>query len=167
MFHIIIYIFYTICYLLIWIFKLVVYVSIFIIRLMYSFFIKNQKEINITNTDRFEGYEKLDFNIELENKKIEEYKLVEPNDLEYKMTIGKIEDSYKKLGFNVKVTDIKKNKYNTEYEVIFTQETTQFEILSVSSEVIDNFIIDGVNIKPMKKQSNKIIVCIPLEYKLV
>lgn len=103
------------------------------------------------------------------NNKIdsENYKLVEPSDYQYKININKIESLYNELGFNAKVIDIVKNKYCTEYEVIFPYETDIYKVMSVSRIIKDEFDIDGVNIKRLKKKVNHIYMCVPLEYKKV
>ena len=93
-----------------------------------------------------------------------EYKLTQITDIELKITIDKIQEIYKELGFYVKVINIIKEKYITEYEVIFPQEVTQADILSVSSKVIAEFQIDGVKIVRNMKKNNRIYIQIPLKY---
>lgn len=113
---------------------------------------------------------KYEYGEEVKPKEIVEksYELVRPGEKEYKETANSIEHMYKKIGYNVKVTNIEKHKYNTSYEAIFsTNETSQYEILCESDNIKNQFNVDGVNIKPNKKFDNKIIICVPLEYKEV
>lgn len=64
----------------------------------------------------------------------------------------------------MKVINIIKEKYITEYEVIFPQNVTQADILSVSNKVIAEFQIDGVKIVRNMKKNNRIYIQIPLKY---
>ena len=93
-------------------------------------------------------------------------KLVKPSDIQYKMTSEKIEELYKEQGFNVKVIDIVNNKYDTEYEVIFSKDTTQYDILLISGKIKDEFNIDGVNIKGANNKPNRLYITIPYECKV-
>lgn len=95
------------------------------------------------------------------------YKLVPPTETEIKITITKIQEVYKELGFNVKVIDIRKNKYNTEYEIIFDKNIMQYQILSseISQKLRDEFAIDGVSIKPKKGTVNHLFIAVPFEYR--
>lgn len=96
------------------------------------------------------------------------YELVRPEEKEYKKVADNIENIYKELGYNVRVVNIEKNRYNTSYEIIFSEnETSQYELLSKSDVIKSKFTIDGVDIKPEKKISNRIIIYIPLEFKNV
>ena len=76
----------------------------------------------------------------------------------------KIQEIYKELGFDVKVINIIKEKYITEYEGIFSQNVTQADILSISGKVINEFEIDGVKIVGNTKKNNRIYIQIPLKY---
>lgn len=115
---------------------------------------KKQKELEILkNENRKNNYE--------------EYELIKPSDYQYKMNINKIESLYNELGFNAKVINIVKNKYCTEYEVIFPYETDIYKVMSVAQIIKNEFNIDGVNIKGLKDKSNRIVLLVPLEYKRV
>lgn len=107
---------------------------------------------------------------ELENQ-LKEYKATEPSDLEIQITINKIQEIYKEYGFNVKVIDIRKNKYDTEYEIIFPIENTQDEICNISKNILEEFKLDGTNIrtnnKRIRNKRNRIILSVPYECKLV
>ncbi len=107
-------------------------------------------------------YEKLHYYDKKQTKR--EYTIKQITDTELRVVTGKIQELYRELGFNVKVIDIVKKKYITEYEIIFSQENTQTDILSVSNEVIDEFQIDGVKIIRNTKKDNRIYIQIPLKY---
>jgi hypothetical protein len=109
---------------------------------------------------------KCDIDCNNKNKTIksEKYELIPITDLQCKITIEKIQELYKEQGFYVKVIDIVKKKYITEYEIIFQKEISQFEILSVSDKIIENFSIDGVRIISNTKKNNRIFIQIPLKY---
>lgn len=118
------------------------------------------------NVDNY--YEKLHYydkpkNIESATQK-KKYILSQITDTEIKVTIEKIQELYSELGFKVKVIDIVKKKYITEYEVIFSSNITQYDILSVSDKIIREFQIDGVKIVRNSKKENRIYVQIPLKY---
>ncbi|MDO4282343.1 MAG: hypothetical protein Q4D02_01790 [Clostridia bacterium] len=102
-----------------------------------------------------------------EELKKKEFKLVEPSDYEYQITINKIEGLYSDLGFNVKVINVEKNRYNTGYEIIIPIETNRDDIISLWDDISHEFNVDGTNIKPMKKKANHLMVYVPLEYKQV
>ncbi len=123
------------------------------------------KEYNY-NVDNY--YEKLHYydkqtNIDPEMQK-SEYRLSQITDTELKVTVEKIQELYNELGFKVKVIDIVKKKYVTEYEVIFSSNITQSDILSVSDKIIEEFQIDGVKITRNSKKENRIYIQIPLKY---
>lgn len=92
------------------------------------------------------------------------YMISQITDTELKVTVEKIQELYNELGFNVKVIDIVKKKYITEYEVIFSRNITQSDILSVSDKIIDEFQIDGVKVVRNSKKENRIYIQIPLRY---
>ena len=177
MFHLIIYIIYGSLYCIAMFFVFAYYVLKFFIMIIITLLktIFNRKEkFNYTKIKEDFYYPEIKTNFNISNvvpnreeniERKKEFKLVEPTDLEYKMEILKIEDIYKKLGFIVKVTNIKKNKYNTEYEVIFNREIDPYDIFAISDSIISEYSIDGVNIRRMKKEKNKLILSIPLEYK--
>lgn len=93
-----------------------------------------------------------------------EYILSPITDTELKVTVEKIQELYSGLGFKVKVIDIVKKKYITEYEVIFSRNITQSDILSVSDKIIEEFQIDGIKIVRNSKKENRIYIQIPLKY---
>lgn len=99
-----------------------------------------------------------------EKTKVQEYKIIPLTDLQCKITIEKIQELYKELGYNVKVIDIIKNKYMTEYEVIFSRDISQYEIMSISNKIIEKFSIDGTRIIRDRKNDNRIFIQIPLKY---
>lgn len=130
-----------------------------------------QNELNVSkeyncNVDNY--YEKLhyydkqkDMNPVIHKNK---YMISQITDTELKVTVEKIQELYNELGFKVKVIDIVKKKYITEYEVIFSRNITQSDILSVSDKIIDEFQIDGVKIARNPKKENRIYIQIPLKY---
>lgn len=147
-------------------------IIIYLINLFDNLHTKGQNESNnySIKNDRLNKLNGIDMDCEPKHKALlprkKGFELVSPTDVQYKITIDKIQEIYKNLGFNVKVIDIKKNKYNTEYEIIFSlQKTTQYDILAVSNRVIDKFDIDGVKIASRSKKINKIFLTVPLEYK--
>lgn len=113
-------------------------------------------------------YEKLHYYDEKENESLityrKEYMLSQVTDLELKITIEKIQELYNELGFKVKVIDVTKKKYITEYEIIFSRDITQTDILLVSDKIIEEFQIDGVKIVGNPKKENRIYIQIPLRY---
>ena len=135
----------------------------------------NQNKLNIPknynseyncNIDNY--YKKLHYydkqkNIVLTIQK-NEYTLSPITDTELKVTVEKIQELYSELGFKVKVIDVVKKKYITEYEVIFSMNITQSIILSVSDKIIEKFQIDGIKIVRNLKKENIIYVQIPLRY---
>lgn len=123
------------------------------------------RDYNISNIKDY--YNKLHYNTKENKEKIKskkEYNIVQLTDTELRLTTEKIQELYKELGFNVKVVGIEKKKYITEYEVIFPKEITQFDILSVSSEIVNKFQIDGVKIVGDTKKDNRMYIQIPLRY---
>lgn len=127
------------------------------------------KNNNNEYNDNIENYyEKLHYYDEKEKKNIvsygKEYALSQVTDLELKITIEKIQELYNELGFKVKVIDITKKKYITEYEIIFSRDITQADILLVSNKIIEEFQIDGVKIVGNPKKENRIYIQIPLRY---
>ncbi len=141
---------------------------------------KNQKKYkkairkdNIKETNQLDiskEINKCDYNVENYNEKLQYYNKNEKNDFilsqvtdtELKVTVEKIQELYNELGF--KVIDIIKKKYITEYEVIFSREITQSDILSVSDKIIEEFQIDGVKIVRNLQKENRIYIQIPLKY---
>lgn len=131
----------------------------------------NQNKLNVSkeyncNVDNY--YEKLHYydkqkNIDPVIHK-NKYILSQITDTELKVTVEKIQELYNELGFKVKVIDIVKKKYITEYEVIFSSNITQSDILSVSDKIIEEFQIDGVKIARNSKKENRIYIQIPLKY---
>lgn len=123
----------------------------------------NEYNCNVTNY-----YEKLYYYDEQKNIdsaiQKNEYILSQITDVELRVTVEKIQELYDELGFKVKVIDIVKKKYITEYEVIFSRNVTQSDILSVSDKIIENFQIDGVKIVGNSKKENSIYIQIPLKY---
>ena len=106
-------------------------------------------------------YEKLHYKTTKNKKRCV---LIQLTDTELKVTIEKIQELYRELGFCVKVIDVMKKKYTTEYEVAFMQGITKEDILSVSNEIIGEFQIDGVKIIGDSKKYNRIYIQIPLKY---
>lgn len=158
-------------YIVYWFVKIIVYILALVTSLVTASFWNNSKEENKSEKDNYEiknYYEKLNYSYNKEEKyKIvhkEEYGITQATDTELRVTIEKIQELYKELGFNVKVIDIVKKKYITEYEVIFPNTTTQFDILSVSNKIIDEFQIDGIKIVRNNKKNNRIYIQIPLKY---
>lgn len=149
-------------YIVYWFVKIIVYILALVVSLVTSSSWNNSKEENKSEKDNYEiknYYEKLNYSY---NK--EEYGITQATDTELRVTTEKIQELYKELGFKVKVIDIIKKKYITEYEVIFSNTTTQFDILSVSNKIIDEFQIDGVKIVRNNKKNNRIYIQIPLKY---
>lgn len=155
--------------------KVEIYILIFIIKLISNIVAallqneRNYKSNKFKTTNSLISIEnnskKLSYNDEKEvivHKS--EYKLTQITDIELKITIDKIQEIYKELGFDVKVINIIKEKYITEYEVIFPQNVTQAGILSVLGKVINEFEIDGVKIVGNTKKNNRIYIQIPLKY---
>ncbi len=101
-------------------------------------------------------------NDDVDNKNYK-FELTELSDLECKITIEKIQELYKECGFQIKVVGVEKKKYLTEYELIFPNEISQYEILSISDKIIENFSIDGVRIIKANK-NNRIVIQVPLKY---
>ena len=97
-------------------------------------------------------------------KRNKDFILSQVTDTELKVTVEKIQELYNELGFKVKVIDIIKKKYITEYEVIFSRKITQSDILSVSNKIIEEFQIDGVKIVRNLQKENRIYIQIPLKY---
>lgn len=135
----------------------------------------NQNELNVPkdhnneyNCNVANYYEKLHYYDEQKNIdstiQKNEYILSQITDVELRVTVEKIQELYDELGFKVKVIDIVKKKYITEYEVIFSRNVTQSDILSVSDKIIENFQIDGVKIVGNSKKENSIYIQIPLKY---
>lgn len=136
---------------------------------------RNQNKLNVSkeynneyncNVDNY--YEKLHYydkpkNIDSVIHK-NKYMLSQITDTEVKVTVEKIQELYNELGFRVKVIDIVKKKYITEYEIIFSRNITQSDILSVSDKIIEEFQIDGVKVIRNSKKENRIYIQIPLKY---
>lgn len=165
-----------------WIIKLVYNFLLFVINLIFSNKNSNknienyENNYNVSNINNVEytilqsnrdfiNNQKVTNNINVKNN-IEQNKLIPLTDTELRITVEKIQELYKELGFNVKVIDIIKQKYITEYEIIYSQEITQYDILSVSSEIVDKFQVDGVRIIRDTKKDNRIYIQIPLRYKV-
>ena len=133
---------------------------------IYSDISKDYNDEYNCNVDNY--YEKLYYydkhkNIDFAIPK-NEYILSPITDTELKVTVEKIQELYSGLGFKVKVIDIVKKKYITEYEVIFSRNITQSDILSVSDKIIEEFQIDGIKIVRNSKKENRIYIQIPLKY---
>ena len=165
-----------------------IYIFVFIIKLIKIVIralfksVKNQKKYkkairkyNIKETNQLDiskEINKCDYNVENYNEKLQYYNknenkdfiLSQVTDTELKVTVEKIQELYNELGFKVKVIDIIKKKYITEYEVIFSREITQSDILSVSNKIIEEFQIDGVKIVRNLQKENRIYIQIPLKY---
>ncbi len=152
--------------------KMFIYIVIFIISLIsFIFDIVSKKKKNkkiVKNNLKIDNIQKINYNSKLENiqeKTIKrEFQLIQLTDIELKLTTQKIQELYKELGFYVKVIDIKRKKYITEYEVIFSREVTQSDILLVSDKIIEKFQIDGVKIVRNLQKENRICIQIPLKY---
>ena len=101
------------------------------------------------------------------NSVLREYKLIPPTETEIRVTIDKIQEIYKELGFIVKVIDIRKERYATEYKVVFDKNITHYQILSLekSLKLKEEFSIDGISIKAEKGKKNHLIISVPYEYK--
>ena len=131
---------------------------------------KNIKETNYLDTSKVNN--NFYYNVENYNEKLNYYNkkrnkdfiLSQVTDTELKVTVEKIQELYNELGFKVKVIDIIKKKYITEYEVIFSRKITQSDILSVSNKIIEEFQIDGVKIVRNLQKENRIYIQIPLKY---
>ena len=166
MFYLILIIIFLPFYMFYFFIKVFAYIIIFTISLIKLIFEKRHEKVhedymeempqilesdnyNIENSDLYNirsnnNYNKLYINPIKPNKK--ECLLIQLTDTELRATVEKIQELYKKNGFDVKVIDIKKKKYTTEYEIIFSRENTQYEVLSISNKIIENFSIDGFNI---------------------
>lgn len=158
-------------YIVYWFVKIIAYILTLVISLVTAIFLNNSKKEHKLEEENYEVknyYEKLDYNYNKKEKykivRKEEYGITQITDTELKVTTEKIQELYKELGFNVKVIDIIKKKYITEYEVIFPNTITQFDILSVSNKIIYEFQIDGVRIVRNNKKDNRIYIQIPLKY---
>lgn len=145
MFKLILTLFFLPFYVFYWSFKIFLGIFVFITNLIsntHKTYCLNKDNKNISkvstdysidySTDNIENYyEKLNYLPKETNIRKKEYNVVQATDTELRVTINKIEELYKELGFDVKVIDIIKKKYITEYEVIFSKEISQYEILSV------------------------------------
>lgn len=175
MFKLIWYLMFLPFYMMIWLVQLYVFIFRVIIKIFER---KNSKKDiknwNVTdeiisNTD-YQIYKnnikEYEGKLLVNRKKDSDYELIRPEENQYKTISNNIENIYKEFGYNVRVVNIEKNRYNTAYEVIFSKnETSQYEILTKSDIVKSKFTIDGVDIKPKKKSDNRIVIYIPLELK--
>lgn len=116
-----------------------------------------------TNINTYKLNKKTQCEHDINPDKKYKYELTQLSDLQCKITIERIQELYREYGFNVKVIGVNKKKYLTEYELIFSREINQFEILSISDKIIENFSLDGVRIVKGNK-NNRIIIQIPLKY---
>lgn len=124
--------------------------------------LKKQKYDNEIRKIKMEiAYEK---EIQELNNKLKSYKANPPTETEIKITINKIQEIYKEQNFTVKVIGVTKKKYVTEYEIIYSKDIAQSDIIAVSSKIVDEFEPDGVKIIRNTKNNNRIYLQIPFKY---